>query len=59
LGQRLLGCGSDAGACCDRAIGAAAAIQGMLELLTANEKALEYFKGSIVGGAWAGKREDV
>ncbi|KAE9353388.1 hypothetical protein PR003_g3888 [Phytophthora rubi] len=33
----------------DKAIGAAAAIEGMLELLKANDKALEYFKGSIVG----------
>ncbi|KAI9998369.1 hypothetical protein PInf_002756 [Phytophthora infestans] len=33
----------------EKAIGAAGAIEGVLELLKANEKALEYFKGSIVG----------
>ncbi|KAL3664082.1 hypothetical protein V7S43_010968 [Phytophthora oleae] len=33
----------------EKAIGAAAAIQGMLDVLEANDKALEYFKGSIVG----------
>ncbi|KAL4161125.1 hypothetical protein PRNP1_001680 [Phytophthora ramorum] len=33
----------------EKAIGAASAIQGMLDVLKANEKALEYFKGSIVG----------
>ncbi|KAG6977330.1 hypothetical protein JG688_00000489 [Phytophthora aleatoria] len=38
-----------------KAIGAAGAIEGVLDLLKANEKALEYFKGSIVGGA-EGKR---
>ncbi|KAI9920864.1 hypothetical protein PsorP6_001207 [Peronosclerospora sorghi] len=32
-----------------KTIEAASAIQGMLELLKANEKALEFFKGSIVG----------
>ncbi|POM70002.1 Hypothetical protein PHPALM_13649, partial [Phytophthora palmivora] len=37
----------------EKAIGAATAIQGMLDLLKANEKALEYFKGSIVGEALA------
>ncbi|EGZ25171.1 hypothetical protein PHYSODRAFT_481811 [Phytophthora sojae] len=33
----------------EKAIGAAAAIEGMLDVLKANDKALEYFKGSIVG----------
>ncbi|CAI5744351.1 unnamed protein product [Peronospora destructor] len=33
----------------EKTIGAAFAIQGMLELLQANEKALEYFKSNIVG----------
>lgn len=32
-----------------KSIGAATAIQSMLELLQANDKAMEYFKGSIVG----------